>query len=173
MRASQRKIRRARSPQEEDYNHVVYMSPRKRSRIVQALPNIYAPRGQRFRQHSNLPIPLGQLGLLESIPGTTVSHPPLPKLLNEGPQGNGFTTISLHHRKRIAQNKCWTTEVIPELVQPYLHLLRETQNLRFEPLVLETQCTCLAPGKTMSVLVLRVYSKNGIRCLCNPILRFI
>lgn len=166
MRPSQRKIRRAQIQEpSSDYTHMVYLSPKKRSRRIKALPQIYAPHGQRFMQHHNLPIPSGQLGLLERIPGETGSQ--LSAHVASGQDTGGNTenvsfilpTVSLHHRKRIAQNNRWNTEVIPRLVRPYLALMRETQNLRLECPTLETECTCLVPGKNLSILVLHLYSE--------------
>lgn len=170
MRASQRKIRRSNTTRNEDddnYSHVVYTSPRKRSRTIQSVPRIYAPNGQRFIQHSHIPIPPGQLGLLESIPGTRAS---LPKSKSPNKSPNKLPHIdidhdtpivlSLHHRKRITQNNRWTTEVIPRLVRPYLRLRRETLNLRMEPKISETECMCIVPGQILSILVVRLYSKH-------------
>lgn len=165
MGASQRKIRRATQQQDQpDYSHTVYLSPRKRTRTIQALPRIYAPNGQRFTQNLNLPTPSGQVGLFEGIGKPTESILSAPKLhvevtpdLNSVPDDP--IVISLHQRKHIAQNNHWNTEVIPCLVRPYLRLLRKTQNLRNDPPASETQCTCLNPGQHLSILVVRIYSK--------------
>lgn len=165
MRPSQQKIRRAKvHASSSDYTHLVYLSPKKRSRKIQALPKIYAPHGQRFIQHHNLPIPPGQLGLLERIPGATESWIPSANSHVASGQHTVDNTVfhpvsSLHQRKRIAQNNRWNTEVIPQLVRPYLALMRKTQNLRIEAPMLETECTCLMAGKNMSILVLRLYSE--------------
>lgn len=164
MRASQRKIRGASNTQDQadNYTHQIYTSPRKRSRLIQALPKIYAPNGRRYIQQSHLHIPVGQLGLLEHSPGAPASNSQLPKSTNKAPQIIIDTPVvmSLHHRKRIAQNNRWSTEVIPRLVRPYLRLMKETQNLRVEPHISDTECTCLVPGQVLSVLVLRLYSKK-------------
>lgn len=163
MRASQRKIRRAtREEKQPDYSHTIYLSPRKRSRTIQALPRIYAPHGQRFTQNSNLPLPSGQVGLLEGIGKAIESIPFAPKLRIEATSNinDDPVVISLHQRKRIAQNNRWNTEVIPRLVRPYLRLLRKTQNLRNDPPAFETQCTCLTPRRCLSILVVRIYSKQ-------------
>lgn len=162
MRASQRKIRRATRQQEQpDYSHTVYLSPRKRTCTIQALPRIYAPNGQRFTQNFNLPTPSGQVGLFEGIGKPTETIPLAPKLRIEATPNipDDPVVISLHQRKRIAQNNRWNTEVIPRLVRPYLRLLRKTQNLRNDPPAFETQCTCLNPGQHLSILVVRIYSK--------------
>src|SRR5580698_10017634 len=135
MRASQRKIQRATRQQEQeqpDYSHTIYLSPRKRTRKIQVLPRIYATNGQRFTQNTNLPTPSGQVGLLEGIGKPTESILLAPKLCIETTPNipDHPVVISLHQRKRIAQNNHWNTEVIPRLVRPYLCLLRKTQNLR-------------------------------------------
>lgn len=166
MRASQRKIRRAKMQESSsDYSHMVYLSPKKRSRTIKALPHIYAPHGQRFIQHHNLPIPSGQLGLLERIPGATGSQLATHVASEQSTGGNTEnvtfipSVVSLHQRKRITQNNHWNTEVIPRLVRPFLGLMRETQNLRIECPAWEKECTCLMPGRNLSILVLRIYSE--------------
>lgn len=172
MRPSRRKIQRAAAStqdQPNDYAHQVYTSPKKCSQTIQALPKIYAPKGRRYIQQPNLHIPSGQLGLLERIPGAPASNTPLPKSTSDSTHTAAIpvvihdtpVVISLHRRKRIAQNNRWMTEMIPRLVRPYLRMMRKTQNLRVEPQTEETECTCLIPSKVLSVLVLRLYSKTG------------
>lgn len=164
MRASQKKIRRASSKHENklDHSHQVYLSPRKRTRTIHALPKIFAPQGQRFIQHSNLPIPSGQLGLLEGVSGLAVSDSPSSKSPAQSAEVDSHVPVivSSHYRKRVAQNNRWNNDVIPLLVSPYLNLMRETQNLRLKPQLLQIECTCLASAKkqVLSVLVLHLYS---------------
>lgn len=141
---------------------IIHMGSIQRSRKIQALPKIYAPNGLRYIQQPHLQIPSGQVGLLEQIPGAPASNPQLSKPTNIPTQSDTDipVVISLHHRKCVAQTNCWTTEVIPRLVRPYLRMMRETQNLRVEPHTTDTECTCLVSGQVLSVLVVRLYSKK-------------
>lgn len=162
MRPSHRKMRRASRPQQEesDYSHTVYLSPRKRTRRIQALPQIYAPQGRRYIQQRNLPIPPGQLGLLERVPETATQHVSTLKSPEKANTNDGnAVAVSLHQRKRIAQNNRWNVEVIPRIVRPYLHLVHATNNLKDKPPPQQKECTCLQSSKNLSLIVLRLYSK--------------
>jgi hypothetical protein len=48
--------------------------------------------------------------------------------------------------------KKWTEEVIPSLLRPHLHLLRESETLRSTPQLTNQQCSCHAPSRRLKVV---------------------
>ncbi|KAL0059175.1 hypothetical protein AAF712_014098 [Marasmius tenuissimus] len=60
---------------------------------------------------------------------------------------------SVHMRRRTNQVSRWNSEILPQLLGPYMALLRQTQNLRLEPDFASTLLPCTCPGNTISLEV--------------------
>ncbi|KAJ3732470.1 hypothetical protein DFJ43DRAFT_1154503 [Lentinula guzmanii] len=125
------------SPAKEvsDYTFIPVSSP-KRPSARDAQPIIFAADGQKFTQHSRLPLPVGQIGLRDRPKGE-LENSRMSK--SETGQDNGSPSIlplesapSRHQQKKLNQVNTWMTSVIPRLIKPYMRLLQETQNLRLE-----------------------------------------
>jgi hypothetical protein len=162
------------STAEPDYSHVPYSSPTKRTRTVTAKPRIYASNGRRFIQgvQGHLPVPSGQVGLLERPLWSSEDSSNIDDI-HSTQQVSTFETIdlppeSVHHRKRAAQHTRWNNEVIPKLVRPYMHLLRNTQNLRDEVHSNQAGCTCMCNSRQLSIIVLRFNSEWKYIYWCKP-----
>ena len=64
-------------------------------------------------------------------------------LISFSPLRASNPAVSKFRRKKERQYERWTTDVIPGLVQPYLELLRKTENLRLSPNQTNSPaCTC-------------------------------
>ncbi|KAJ3748458.1 hypothetical protein DFH05DRAFT_1520046 [Lentinula detonsa] len=167
IRKEQRKQLITSPTKEADYSFVPVPSPKRQS-TRKALPIVFADNGQKFTQHSRLPLPLGQIGLRDRPRGLTVpTHAPTFKptqstdIENENPFILPPQSLpSRHQLKKINQMNTWTTEVIPKLVHPYLRLLRETQNLQQEGVPAISECICLGSVHSLSVLVVRFDSRG-------------
>ncbi|KAJ3792782.1 hypothetical protein GGU11DRAFT_653413, partial [Lentinula aff. detonsa] len=62
------------------------------------------------------------------------------------------------------QYKNWNNDVIPCLIRPYMRLLRETSNLKYDRTVGYQRCSCMdSGGRTLSILVVRFST-----CQCHP-----
>lgn len=116
---------------------------------------------QRFIQKYQR-LPHGQVGLQEPL---SKGHPETEAAVVPRPADNQDIAIptmaafSIHHWKRAAQNLWWTMEIIPQLVQPYLSLIRETKNLTVEPAVMQEGCSCLELSRILSVIIVWVFGK--------------
>ena len=143
-------------------DHIPYDSPRKRQKRGVIYPSIYLSDGQRFTQrHGRLPH--GQVGLQDPWPSDYPSRSNVNRIREpeEPPPLTIMTpTTSLHHRKRVAQNLRWQSDVIPKLIRPFLALVRETKNLTIEPSFMERVCGCLEVGRTLSIVLVRVLSES-------------
>ncbi|KAJ3991297.1 hypothetical protein F5050DRAFT_1542269, partial [Lentinula boryana] len=63
---------------------------------------------------------------------------------------------SRHNHKRLKQYTNWNNDVIPRLIRPYMRLLRETSNLKYDRTVGYQGCSCMdSGGRTLSILVVR------------------
>ncbi|KAJ3715792.1 hypothetical protein C8R42DRAFT_698260 [Lentinula raphanica] len=123
-----------------DYSFIPVTSP-KRKRTLDALPTFYLANGKKFAQKSRLPVPLGQVGLQERRSDVLASTS---RTLGEDDTNLGEVTIiadvpNRHSRKRLAQFQHWKLDIIPKLRKPYMKLLRETENLKQDPL---NVCAC-------------------------------
>lgn len=153
-----------------DYTHIAYHSPKKITRAAAAAiqPSIYVGNGNRYVQRPNLPMPRGQVGLYERPQAWPSSSSVTPIAVEH--DGNTSTTectiitggASIHQHKRLAQNHCWETDIIPMLVQPFMKLQSETGNLQREPRPVETQCVCTTGGQPLSLVVLRFNSTRSV-----------
>jgi hypothetical protein len=142
----------------DDYSHFAYNTPTKRSRVVKAKPTFFVGNGRRYVQRPNLPIPIGQVGMLERP--LNWNNAPAQSAVNDASNGLDDTVTellpmpSLHHRKREAQNQRWINEVIPRILGPYLRLLRKTNNLNTEATEYGFECRCLnAEGRVLEIKV--------------------
>jgi hypothetical protein len=61
-------------------------------------------------------------------------------------------TLQDQRSKKERQRKKWTDDIIPSLVGPYLHLLRQSQSLRHVDRISKHTCTCLNPGRNLVVI---------------------
>ncbi|KAF9058419.1 hypothetical protein BDP27DRAFT_1148168, partial [Rhodocollybia butyracea] len=66
----------------------------------------------------------------------------------------------------------WVNEMIPKLLDPYMHLLRTTKNLSSEPSEHQRPCTCgNVDGRVLAIVVVRMCSLEQIQlaiCACHP-----
>ncbi|KAJ3764988.1 hypothetical protein FB446DRAFT_655870 [Lentinula raphanica] len=155
-----------------DYSFVPVTSP-KRKRTLAALPTFYLANGKKFTQKTRLPIPLGQVGLQERhselLTATTSRH---------STEGGGEVQVSAvpeaptpHSRKRLAQFRRWVTEVIPKTIKPYMALLRETENLKNDPMPIARNCACKNRTIELSVVIVRFRKLEKVSlsvCPCRP-----
>ena len=83
-------------------------------------------------------------------------------LITHGP----LTDLEKRTRQRLKKKrqwKKWYEDIIPTLVQPYLRLLRETQNLRNHPHTPTYSCACGTPAR--SLVVICVYFERRVEYL--------
>ncbi|KAJ3792714.1 hypothetical protein GGU11DRAFT_818955 [Lentinula aff. detonsa] len=73
---------------------------------------------------------------------------------------------------RLKQYTNWNNDVIPRLIRPYMRLLRETSNLKYDRTVGYQRCSCIdSGGRTLSILVVRFSNLEHIclrACQCHP-----
>ncbi|KAJ3717495.1 hypothetical protein C8R42DRAFT_587027 [Lentinula raphanica] len=154
-----------------DYSLIPVTSP-KRKRTLAALPTFYLANGKKFLQRSRLPVPLGQVGLQERRNDVLTSTS---RTRGEDDSDIGEVTIvtdvpNRHSRKRLAQFQHWKIDVIPKLRKPYMKLLRETENLKQDPVPSRQECTCMNMSSELSVLVVRFCALERIQlniCACR------
>ncbi|KAL0571162.1 hypothetical protein V5O48_010801 [Marasmius crinis-equi] len=147
------------------------------------VPLLLLADGRVYTQDSSLPSKPGQVGLRDPILGSF----PHPRVQSE--HTTEASTIendiraepdvyevqedtSAHRMKRNRQSHRWRTTVIPQLVYPYMELLRTTDNLYDDPDPGERHCTCGGKGeRTLDVTVVRFHRLSKLSlvvCECTP-----
>jgi hypothetical protein len=144
-------------PPVTDYSHLLYESPTKRSRKA-LLPNIYVANGKRYIQQTGLPIPRGQVGLLNQT-GRWHEDNEISKTKDLPLNSEIAVPIPLHSQKRIAQMERWRSEILPILIQPYMEFKRVNQNHNVELAVQPDTCSCGKIGRVLPIIVVRAYSE--------------
>lgn len=135
------------------------------------VPLVMLPNGVRLTQHPGLPRLPGQVGFAGERPVTedeiaraaddnhltnveSLLHDELP--LNE----LDLPGTSKHRQKRVKQSERWLTQVIPDLIQPYLQLQRKTQSLCEEPKLklASERCSSCSQSRLLKIWVVRFTS---------------
>ncbi|KAJ3764673.1 hypothetical protein FB446DRAFT_798584 [Lentinula raphanica] len=164
------------SPTKNDYSLIAVPSPSPtRRRNLTRQPALYLANGQKFIQRPRLVRPLGQLGLLERpqnpLEGTNDNHNAGPIDIEPYAEILAAPLTSAHQHKRIAQTHRWQTEVLPRLIRPYMSLLRQTSNLKYETTPSFKECTCLNVARILPVVVVRFGKLEKVElsvCPCQP-----
>ncbi|KAL0569924.1 hypothetical protein V5O48_012042 [Marasmius crinis-equi] len=154
---------------------------------------IFIADGQTFTQDPHLPVQFGQVGFREF----PLQNPPsqLPRVPRHqdsqeielatgkgesdpiAPSDMCYETPELpsaNTRKRAAQAARWEGDVIPQLLFPYMRLLRATNNFHDEPQPRGWVCTCPVIHKSrrrLEITVVRFYTLSKIFldvCDCCP-----
>ncbi|KAL0574854.1 hypothetical protein V5O48_007108 [Marasmius crinis-equi] len=149
-------------------------------------PLLFLANGQVLTQNPNLPSRRGQVGFQE-LPSREVRDLPLfPKVqpatdnardvehtsVPEGPYDDTARAPKPRAQKRHNQSLRWRTEVIPQLVYPYMNMLRLTENLHNDPEPREWSCSCGSRGlRTLKVTIVRFSRLSELEldvCDCTP-----
>ncbi|KAJ8095882.1 hypothetical protein PM082_022781 [Marasmius tenuissimus] len=147
-------------PKGYDFTAVPITPPHHRRKRKKAPALLYLGNGQSFTQ-SYIPSqrePSNDSGNETQGPGTeseghsaseSRSTPAIyTHLMDEEP---AITT--LHMRRRTNQAARWNGEILPQLLGPYMALLRQTKNLRINPEIKSTPSPCTCTGNTASLEV--------------------
>ncbi|KAL0569797.1 hypothetical protein V5O48_012165 [Marasmius crinis-equi] len=114
-------------------------------------PLVYLANGQVFTQDPNLPTKTGQVGVAEplqgNLPSTIKKTKPTPENENDAGEEVRMENEAIEHwtphlNKRNKQSQRWMTDVIPQLVLPYMKLLRVTEKLHQDPEPQFWPCCC-------------------------------
>lgn len=144
-----------------------------RSKPTDPPPLVYLADGQTLSQRRNLRRLPGQVGFAgDRIQNESLASPPRqhdenairdehqlhdhqPLYLPPSPSA-ALPSTSRHRRKREAQWKRWSNDVIPHLIGPYMDLLQATASLRTRPLTPQLKtCVCGKPTKTLQVTIVK------------------
>ena len=130
--------------------------------------------GVELTQNPALPRLPGQIGLRGDCPiawedidrvGPESRLPVAPSMESMIFGGPDIPSPSKHRAKRLKQWERWTTEILPELIQPYLELQRKTQSLREDATLdlVSHACECCASLRKLSISVIRFSSELSVQ----------
>ncbi|KAL0562724.1 hypothetical protein V5O48_019357, partial [Marasmius crinis-equi] len=134
-----------------------------------SVPLLLLADGRVYTQDTALPSKTGQVGLREPILGSfsqlrvesehsATEHPIDDDLRAEPDVYEVHENPSAHRLKRNRQSHRWRTTVIPQLVYPYMQLLRTTQNLYDDPEAIPRQCLCGGKGeRALDITIVRFH----------------
>ncbi|KAJ3722681.1 hypothetical protein C8R42DRAFT_579935 [Lentinula raphanica] len=76
-----------------------------------------------------------------------------------------------HQRKRVAQYKRWTEDVIPRLVRVFLNYIAVSRNLAEQPREAIGECVCMNRPRELKVIIVRFHQLEELNlriCSCLP-----
>ncbi|KAK7438106.1 hypothetical protein VKT23_018272 [Stygiomarasmius scandens] len=150
-------------------------------------PLVHLSGGQYLVQNPNLPRLRGQVGLNGDHPAEFDTEDPIPAAPTTQHTDDNVEFImqeslnevlvspskSTHRKKKERQWKRWLKEVIPTLVNPYMEMLKETDDLREDASLHLTDCCSCNGGRYLEVSVVRFNSIEKLDVwfcsYCSPV----